>query len=169
MEKLFITDYVTIIDKIEHIDPLKYGKTRNCVDGDVTCLSPCISRGVVSKQQILEKLLAKGYKISEIASFVKELCWRDYFQRVGQVKNLNQEIKQPQHIVLNSEIPKAIVNALTGIAGIDNAINQLYNNGGSNYLIKMSDYKKGVWQQIWDGLFWRFMDTHRDFFCKILD
>lgn len=166
MEKLFITDYVTIIDKIEHIDPLKYGKTRNCVDGDVTCLSPCISRGVVSKQQILEKLLAKGYKISEIASFVKELCWRDYFQRVGQVKNLNQEIKQPQHIVLNSEIPKAIVNALTGIAGIDNAINQLYNNGGSNYLIKMSDYKKGVWQQIWDGLFWRFMDTHRDFFLQ---
>jgi len=37
---------------------------------------------------------------------------------------------------------------------------------GSNYLIKMSDYKKGVWQQIWDGLFWRFMDTHRDFFLQ---
>jgi len=129
MEKLFITDYVTIIDKIEHIDPLKYGKTRNYVDGAVTYLSPYISRGVISTQQILEKLLAKGYKISEIASFVKELCWRDYFQRVGQVKNLNQEIKQPQHIVLNSEIPKAIVNALTGITAIDNAINQLYNNG----------------------------------------
>lgn len=35
---------------------------------------------------------------------------------------------------------------------------------GSNYLIKMSDYKKGDWQNIWDGLFWRFMDTHRSFF-----
>ena len=35
---------------------------------------------------------------------------------------------------------------------------------GSNYLMKMSDYKKGEWQEIWDGLFWRFMDTHRDFF-----
>jgi deoxyribodipyrimidine photolyase-related protein len=37
---------------------------------------------------------------------------------------------------------------------------------GSNYLIKMSDYKKGNWQPIWDGLFWRFMHTHRDFFLQ---
>jgi deoxyribodipyrimidine photolyase-related protein len=35
---------------------------------------------------------------------------------------------------------------------------------GSNYLMKMSNYKKGEWQAIWDGLFWRFMDTHRSFF-----
>jgi deoxyribodipyrimidine photolyase-related protein len=37
---------------------------------------------------------------------------------------------------------------------------------GSNYLMKMSDYKKGAWQQVWDGLFWRFMHTHRDFFLQ---
>ncbi len=35
---------------------------------------------------------------------------------------------------------------------------------GSNYLMKMSDFKKGDWQTIWDGLFWRFMHVHRDFF-----
>ena len=35
---------------------------------------------------------------------------------------------------------------------------------GSNYLRKMSDYPKGDWQQVWDGLFWRFMHVHRDFF-----
>ena len=37
---------------------------------------------------------------------------------------------------------------------------------GSNYLMKMSDYKKGEWQLIWDGLFWRFMHNHRDFFLR---
>jgi deoxyribodipyrimidine photolyase-related protein len=37
---------------------------------------------------------------------------------------------------------------------------------GSNYLMKMSDYPKGDWQPIWDGLFWRFMHLHRDFFLK---
>jgi len=37
---------------------------------------------------------------------------------------------------------------------------------GSNYLLKMSDYKKGDWQNIWDGLFWRFMHVHRDFFLQ---
>jgi deoxyribodipyrimidine photolyase-related protein len=37
---------------------------------------------------------------------------------------------------------------------------------GSNYLMKMSDYEKGDWQGIWDGLFWRFMHEHRIFFLK---
>lgn len=37
---------------------------------------------------------------------------------------------------------------------------------GSNYLMKMSDYEKGNWQKIWDGLFWRFMHVHRTFFLK---
>ena len=37
---------------------------------------------------------------------------------------------------------------------------------GSNYVLKMSDYKKGPWCEIWDGLFWRFMDVHRSFFQK---
>jgi deoxyribodipyrimidine photolyase-related protein len=37
---------------------------------------------------------------------------------------------------------------------------------GSNYLMKMSDYEKGDWQAIWDGLFWRFMHEHRIFFLK---
>jgi deoxyribodipyrimidine photolyase-related protein len=37
---------------------------------------------------------------------------------------------------------------------------------GSNYLMKMSDYPKGDWQEIWDGLFWRFMHVHRVFFLK---
>lgn len=37
---------------------------------------------------------------------------------------------------------------------------------GSNYLMKMSDFKKGEWQKTWDGLFWRFMHVHRDFFLQ---
>ncbi len=37
---------------------------------------------------------------------------------------------------------------------------------GSNYLMKMSDFHKGDWQPVWDGLFWRFMHVHRDFFLQ---
>jgi deoxyribodipyrimidine photolyase-related protein len=37
---------------------------------------------------------------------------------------------------------------------------------GSNYLLKMGDYRSGEWQQIWDALFWRFMHVHRQFFEK---
>ena len=37
---------------------------------------------------------------------------------------------------------------------------------GSNYILKMSNYRKGPWQEIWDALFWRFMSVHRDFFTR---
>jgi deoxyribodipyrimidine photolyase-related protein len=36
----------------------------------------------------------------------------------------------------------------------------------SNYIMKMSNYRKGDWQETWDGLFWTFMDKHRDFFLS---
>lgn len=37
---------------------------------------------------------------------------------------------------------------------------------GSNYITKMSNYPKGDWQEIWDCLFWSFLDKRRDFFIK---
>ena len=36
----------------------------------------------------------------------------------------------------------------------------------SNYIMKMSNYSKGDWQATWDGLFWTFMDKHREFFLS---
>ncbi len=35
---------------------------------------------------------------------------------------------------------------------------------GSNYVRKMSNYSKGEWCEIWDGLFWSFIKRHEDFF-----
>ena len=37
---------------------------------------------------------------------------------------------------------------------------------GSSYILKMSNYKKGEWTNIWDSLFWNFIDKRRDFFIK---
>ncbi len=37
---------------------------------------------------------------------------------------------------------------------------------GSNYLLKMSDYGRGDWCDTVDGLYWRFIDKHRDFFSS---
>jgi deoxyribodipyrimidine photolyase-related protein len=35
---------------------------------------------------------------------------------------------------------------------------------GSNYILKMGDFRRGPWCEIWDGLYWRFIDRHRPFF-----
>lgn len=129
MHHRFETDYQTILKKLDDIDPVKYGRTRNYVDGDVTRLSPYISRGLISTKQVLETVLNRGYQLSQIEFFVKELCWRDYFQRVAQVMNLNHDIKQAQAPVTNHQIPSQVVNATTGIEAIDASIRQLYRDG----------------------------------------
>ncbi|GAA4809121.1 cryptochrome/photolyase family protein [Marinicella pacifica] len=35
---------------------------------------------------------------------------------------------------------------------------------GSNYIRKMSDYASGDWCEVWDGLYWRIIDKHLDYF-----
>lgn len=37
---------------------------------------------------------------------------------------------------------------------------------GSNYILKMSHYKKEPWCDTLDGLYWRFIDKHRSFFLS---
>ena len=37
---------------------------------------------------------------------------------------------------------------------------------GSNYILKMSHYKKGPWTDIWDGLYWRFVEKQIEFFSS---
>ena len=34
----------------------------------------------------------------------------------------------------------------------------------SNYILKMSHYQEGDWAEVWDGLYWRFLDKNRDKF-----
>jgi len=129
MEFNFETDYYSILGRMQRIDPIGYGENRNYIDGAVTYLSHYISRGVISTKQVLESTLKRGFRINEIEPFVKELCWRDYFQRVAQHKDLSNDIRQPQQSVLNREIPKAILDVKSEIDAIDLAIVQLYSKG----------------------------------------
>ena len=36
----------------------------------------------------------------------------------------------------------------------------------SNYILKMSDYKKGNWCKVWDGLYWRFLHKNKKLFSQ---
>ncbi len=37
---------------------------------------------------------------------------------------------------------------------------------GSNYILKMSNYKRGDWCEIWDGLYWRFVHVNKKVFSS---
>jgi deoxyribodipyrimidine photo-lyase len=135
----FTTDYNLILEKVQHINPVQYAKTRNFVNGAVTYLSPYISRGVISVKQVQEVVFNKGHKPYEIEKFLQELAWREYYQRVWQVKNdlIWQDLKQPQPEVKHHQMITGMQNAATGIQAIDEQIENLYATGYMHNHIRM--------------------------------
>jgi len=120
-----------ILYRIDQIDPIQYGKTRNFKNGAITYLSPFISRGVISTKFVAKKILAKGYKFYEVEKFLQELAWRDYWQQTWIAKGdaINQDLKHPQSNVEHHQLPVAIKNAQTGVDVVDQEIEHLYNIG----------------------------------------
>jgi deoxyribodipyrimidine photo-lyase len=136
---LFPTDYHLIIEKINEINPDKYAKTRNFLNGDITYLSPYISRGVISTKQVMDIVLKNGFSLLQSEKLIQELAWREYFQRVWQVKKeqIWDDLKQAQPDVSHHEILAALLNSNTGIQVIDEQINQLYEFGYIHNHIRM--------------------------------
>jgi deoxyribodipyrimidine photo-lyase len=127
----FPTEYEKIIERVNAIDPIKYAKTRNFINGQITYLSPYISRGVISTKQVMDKILEKQYPYPAIEKIIQELAWREYFQRVWQTKGeqIWEDLKQDQQEVVHHQMITSIQQAKTGIESIDFAINGLYEKG----------------------------------------
>ena len=129
-KNIFPTDYSLIISRIESIDPIKYGRTRNNLGGDVTRISPYLTHGVVSLPQVRDIVLKK-YSKKDSYTFIFELAWREFFQRVYQEEgnNIFNDLKSSQLGVINYGIPKAIIDTNTSINAIDFAYKDLYETG----------------------------------------
>ena len=127
----FPTEYDQILERIQAVDPVKYGRTRNFKNGAVTRLSPYISRGVISTKQVTENVLARDHAFSSIEKFIQELAWRDYWQQIWIAKGdaINEDLRHPQPDVENHEIAKAVSAAQTGVEAIDAGVNEFYETG----------------------------------------
>ena len=125
------TKYAKIIAKIATIDPVKYGKTRNFLWGNVSQLSPYVSRGVISTKQIVDSLVNRGFKPFQIERLLQQLSWRDYFQRTAQqFPDLSERnVKNDPSHFKSTDIPNAILNAEIGIDALDEGIEQLLETG----------------------------------------
>ena len=106
---IFETSTAAILHKIDQIDPVAYGKSRNYADGAVSHLSPYISRGVLSTKLVFERLQVRGIPFSSMEKFVQELAWRDYWQQLWIAKGtlINTDLKSEQLEVLHRAIPEA--------------------------------------------------------------
>jgi len=128
---LFPTSMPEIHQRVRQIDPVKYAKTRNFVNGSVTRLSPYISRGVVSTKGLLRYVLDLGYAPKKIEKFIQELAWRDYWQQIwiARQDEINSDLKHTQAPVANYGMPKALLAAKTGIEALDKALEEFYDTG----------------------------------------
>jgi deoxyribodipyrimidine photo-lyase len=126
----FPTDFKLIQKRIAGINPVKYSRSRNFINGAVTYLSPYIARGVVSLTTVKDSVL-EHFKFYEAEKLIQELAWREYFQRVWQHHQdaILSDVKQQQEDVKHHEIPLSLMNSITGINGIDDSIKTLYETG----------------------------------------
>lgn len=127
----FPASYQHIISRLDMIDPLTYGKTRNYINGAITFLSPYISRGVLSGKQVMDFLLNKGYTLAEMEKLVQQLTWREFFQRTWQQAedDIFEDMRLRYTGVRFQHMPDALLQANTGIDAIDSAIRDLYQHG----------------------------------------
>jgi deoxyribodipyrimidine photo-lyase len=70
------------LQKLTEYQPHRYGKTRNYLDGAVTCLSPYIRHGVLTLSEVRDYLQAQGHPWVVVEPLVRQLAWRDYWQKL---------------------------------------------------------------------------------------
>jgi deoxyribodipyrimidine photo-lyase len=158
--------YDDILNKVNAINPIEYSHTRNYIHGDVSYLSPYISRGVISTKQVLEAVLSKGHKAEQIEKFIQQLAWREYFQRVWQQMgdDMFDDIRQCYTGIKHRNIPTAIAYANTGIHSIDNAINEFYKSGYLHNHLRMyiasitCNIGKSYWQVPSKWMYYNLLD-----------
>ncbi|XOV69236.1 MAG: FAD-binding domain-containing protein [Fluviicola sp.] len=154
-----VTRYEEIMRLVESFDPSKYGATRNYKSGSVSRLSPYISRGVISTRIVYDSLVERFGDIRPYEKFVQELAWRDYWQRVWQITNIDEDIKKPQDEISHFEMPQAVIEAKTGIEAVDEAIEELYETGYMHNHMRMyvASIVCNVGQSYWkEGARWMY-------------
>jgi deoxyribodipyrimidine photo-lyase len=162
----FPAAFQNILERIHTINPLEYSKTRNFITGAVSYLSPYISRGVISVNQVKNYIVSKGYKKYQIEKFIQELAWREYWQRIWQAKGneILSDLKQPQQDVAHHLMITNVMLAKTGIEAIDKYIQQLYQTGYMHNHVRMyvaaicCNIGKAHWLQPSQWLYYHLLD-----------
>jgi len=121
------------------IDPAAYGRSRNHLDGAVTCLSPWIRHGVLSLVEVREAAFAwlqrTGQPPQAAAKLINELGWRDYWQRLWRrlgdgIWHDREPLKTgqaPEHYA--AALPADLLEARTGLACMDGFVQELHITG----------------------------------------
>jgi deoxyribodipyrimidine photo-lyase len=117
------------------IQPVRYGKSRNLLDGAVTRLSPYIRHGVLTLAEVRDAVLGRTRERASSEKLINELGWRDYWQRVW--RQLGDGIWRDQEPLKTghpperyaAELPTDIAEGRTGLVCMDGFIAELHSSG----------------------------------------
>ncbi|MDP9108083.1 MAG: deoxyribodipyrimidine photolyase [Pseudomonadota bacterium] len=118
--------------RIEAVQPTAYARTRNALDGAVSGLSPYITHGLVTLQEVLAGVDSR-HALDAQHKFVYELGWREFFRHVWQHRgdeifdSFHAGPLPDQHYA--KELPADIRQACTGVPVVDMAVRELYASG----------------------------------------
>ncbi len=86
---------------------------------------------MISTRDVFEQVKTLNLEWFEVERLVQELAWRDYFQNVWKFEGdkLFSDLKQTQNHVENHGIPTTVLNGITGIQILDEAVKTLYETG----------------------------------------
>ena len=130
----FEPTHLAALKRLATVNPFRYAKNRNALDGEVTGLSPYFTHGMLSMAEAARDIntrlpLGFGDKL------VFEFGWREFFQHVwGHQKNpdaIMQDMhgQPPWQGRYASVLPDDIRQGCTGVPAIDNAVRVLYATG----------------------------------------
>jgi deoxyribodipyrimidine photo-lyase len=132
MDDFFAPTLAAAQARIAAVRPADYARTRNALDGAVSNLSPYITHGFVTLNQVLAGVAAR-HALDIQHKFVFELGWRAYFRHVWQhrgeaILDSLHEGPLPDDAYARV-LPADIRQGCTGVAVVDEAVRALYATG----------------------------------------
>jgi deoxyribodipyrimidine photo-lyase len=120
---------------LSRIQPERYAKGRNFLDGPVTRLSPYIRHGALTLAEVRDAVFARTRSRQGSEKLINELGWRDYWQRLW--RQLGDGIWQDREALktghppqtYTAELPSDIREGRTGLACMDGFIAELHDTG----------------------------------------
>ena len=126
----FHVDLEDVLNRVRAIDPRAYERGRNDLDGASTWLGPFITHGVISTRDVAE-LVLEGRTAKECEKLLNELGWREFFHRTWQLEGerIFGDLRHPQDNARSEVPPAAVLDADTGVDGIDVPIRHVVAEG----------------------------------------
>jgi deoxyribodipyrimidine photolyase-related protein len=158
-------------------------------------LSPMMNIGLLLDHEVVEKAVEyyneHSIPIEDFEAFIRQIIgWRTYIysiyrlelKKYGYVHHIERLMVLGNWMLLNQIDPQEVyrifmewtVDSYDWVM-VGNTVMTCYNSNkmmtrpyfsSSNYVIKMSHYKKGEWSKIWDKYYYRFIHKHSSMLSK---